>query len=795
MNIILICIIKSISCIKTYNFINHNFLNFNINQDSTSLSHSSANKLYDSTVILDSITKGENSLNNDKSEGTVRIITPPPNVTGDLHVGNLLNVVCCDVYKNYLKLKGFDVNINFSNDHAGQSFQKVFDNTYPNLPSGSEKMEMAKLMCQNIRNRHLEDIRRLGIDWECGHFTMDKHVESLANSVLQRFQTLGLLKEKYWPTHCVNINGKFIPVCSSDIHYSTENITLYAMNKQFENVNGDKINLKVCTPFPEYYYATTALGVPNDIFQQLKDHQVDLPNLKRRVPIIPISNEINIPKFVRNKNMAIMLSNGYNYYNPDDEMVILYWNELLNSKVGDIFNQTTSVSMEVPKYTKDINAKVVILPVLQYVLDTKTLSKKAIESLDKIKVYPENRKTMIYNRLKNIKDWCITRHAWWGIKPTIDIGVDEDDNRVLDTWFTSSLWPIITWSGKTVTSILYTCYDILENWIVKMLLVCSNVDEDKLFNEIYLHGMVSDQFGKKMSKSHQNTLVLKDLMESEQTSFDHTLFNVNDPDEMIKSNLVRLKLCSICSSSDFTKPLNNNFNYQNILFKYYQIFKFRNSIRNSNSGLENGNCGLENGNCGVENNSNSSLENSNSSLENSNSIANNSNSNPEYDCGIDLEKIIRSKLLKLVDKIEQDIKKFEFSNCITNLNEYVKVFSEYLVPLIRLSVSTNVQNIEHFDPYFSDLASIIYSFTPEFVNNFNLNKYIKEFKWPHLDTESNELFEELVNIVTNVRKLVKDGQDDLYIKINPKLNTKFNTNYINYLIQLTYNKLPNINYM
>ncbi|XP_953222.1 valyl-tRNA synthetase, putative [Theileria annulata] len=774
MNIILICIIKSISCIKTYNFINHNFLNFNINQDSTSLSHGSVNKLYDSTFISDSITKGENSLNNDKSEGTVRIITPPPNVTGDLHVGNLLNVVCCDVYKNYLKLKGFDVNINFSNDHAGQSFQKVFDNTYPNLPSGSYKMEMAKLMCQNIRNRHLEDIRKLGIDWEYGHFTMDKHVESLANSVLQRFKTLGLLKEKYWPTHCVNINGKFIPVCSSDIHYSNENITLHVMDKQFEDVNGDKINLKVCTPFQEYYYATTALGVPNDIFQQLKDHQVDLPNLKRRVPIIPISNEINIPNFLKNKNMALMLSNGYNYYNPDDEMVILDWNELLNSKVEDIFNETINVTMEVPKYTKDINGKVVILPVLQYVLDTKTLSKKALESLDKINVYPENRKTMIYNRLKNIKDWCITRHAWWGIKPIIDIGVDKNDNRVLDTWFTSSLWPIITWNGKTGTSILYTCYDILENWIVKMLLVCANIDEDKLFNEIYLHGMVSDQFGKKMSKSHQNTLVLKDLMESEQTSFDHTLFNINDPDEMIKSNLVRLKLCSICSSSDFTKPLNNNFNYQNILFKYYQIFKFRNSIRNYDSSPENSNS--------IVNNSNSGLETPNSS--------------PEYDnCGIDLEKIIKSKLFKLVDKIEQDIKKFEFSNCITNLNEYVKVFSEFLVPLIRLSVSTNVQNLEHFDPYFSDLASIIYAFTPEFVNNFKLNDFIKEFKWPHLDTESNELFEELVNIVTNVRKLVKNGQDDLNIKINPKLNTKFNTSYINYLIQLTYNKLPKINYM
>ncbi|EAN31924.1 tRNA synthetases class I family protein [Theileria parva strain Muguga] len=809
MNIIFLCIISGIYCVK-YNFISHFFHNLTFTnrkfctikdsikpQDSTNLPINSLNSPLNSLSLSPNpLNLPQNPLcklsNNNVNNGLVRIITPPPNVTGDLHVGNLLNLVCSDVYKNYLKLKGFKVSINFSNDHAGQSFQKIFEsqgnrinsgnsaNSHDSANSGNslnsgnsqEKLELANLMCKEIRNRHVNDIRRLGIDWEIGHFTLDKDVESLANKVLNHFQSLGLLKEKLWPTPSIHTNDKFTPVSSADIYYTQENVSLYSMNLEIEAVNGDLIDLKVCTQIPEFYLATTSVAVPNDIFTRLKGKFVDLPKINRKVPIISMNNvNTSLSQSVKEMNLGILLANGYNdYHDPDLEIINLGTSSecpnLANMKrnLQDILKPMTNVTVDMPKYTHDRNAKVCIVPQLQYVLETKTLSIKALEVLDMIKVYPESRKSMIHNRLKNIKDWCITRNAWWGITPNLTNTDNTVETRVLDTWFTSSLWPMITHTNTPVTrSILFTCYDILENWIVKMLLICSNIDENKLFSEVYLHGMVPDPFGKKMSKSHQNTLILQDLIQSEQTnSFDLHLFtstntdDIRNTDEMIRSNMVRLRLCSICSFSDFTQPLNNTFNYQNILFKYYQIFKFQ-------------------------------QKNTRDSVNSSHSVTE-SNSDPV------VEKLIRSRLAKLCVKLEENLSKFDFSNCVTNLNEYVKIFSDFLIPLIRLSFQMNSQNIQHFNQYFTELTAIMYPFTPTFVQSFKLNTFVNQWPKHTVDTESDQLFDELVNVITSLRKRVKDGENHISIRINPKLHSEFTGKYINSLIQLTYNKQPNVIY-
>ncbi|UKJ89794.2 valine--tRNA ligase [Theileria orientalis] len=859
----------------------------------------------------------------------INIISPPPNVTGELHIGNLLNLVCSDVYRNYLILKGFKVNINFSNDHAGQSFQKLFDKTYhlndqeSHLSSISilsdgfigetdvnqtfEKIKQAQSLCNSIKQRHIYDLKLLGIDWPYGQFSLNEDVQELSKKVFIEFYEKKLLSEQNWPSLANYHEDKIEPISAAEVDYKLlpkRQYTLKLFVSGSSNIseshsdfdlNGFEIIIN--TTAPEFYYATTGIGVSHEDYELMDFKKVYLPKINKVVPIVPLDTLSGDYKKVKEtESMGTSKDyegtvigdyhqsckranngdlNGNGEYRRQIRGVLItpahsendFWIgkrydlELINilntngklqnvpfkllgcgldealADVMELFQENGMVDVSCPVNMFDRSTRVITLPILHYVLDSAKLADKALEAFEEIKVVPESRRSMILNRLRNIRNWCISRHGWWGTRLPIyflyddfkyykimgltrahaekraeellNMTMDEiyskgyrmiQDKRILDTWFTSSLWPIL--SHKTEhnqdkqhqRTVLFTCYDILETWIVKMLLMCSNINKESMFDEVYLHGMVSDGHGKKMSKSLNNTVVLSKLirdLDVNVNKFDSSHFDTSDYAKclnmgitdrldlkklddvalLVKTNLIRLKLSSMCKCSDFTGNYDENDRSLYMLTKYYQIFKFYNKLLNTKpSGI-------------------------NTTVGNRRSV--------KY-----IESIILAKLNEYTSLIDNNIKTFQLSSSTLYLEHFIKTFSDYLVPFIRFTVTNHIHNLEHFDKYFVMLKSIMFPFVPTFVHSFLLNNLpIYSMEWPSPSesggTGNNasdfDEFEKLLNelrrnIVNGTNGSYTDTTTDISVGLPSKLYSEFAISFINYLVELTFNKTPNISY-
>ncbi|BAM41975.1 uncharacterized protein TOT_040000354 [Theileria orientalis strain Shintoku] len=866
---------------------------------------------------------------NDKCE--INIISPPPNLTGELHMGNLLNLVCSDVYRNYLILNGFKVNINFSNDHAGLSFQKLFDTGYhlndqeshllssDTLRDGftsesdgeqtREKLKLAHSVCDSIKQRHIEDLKLLGIDWPYGQFSLDEHVQELSKKVFIEFYEKELLSEQNWPSLANYHEDKIEPISAAEVEYKLvrkRQYTLKLLVNGCSNVserqndgNCSGVEIIINTTTPEFYYATTGVGVSHEDYEQLGAKKVYLPKINKEVPIVPLDTLSGDYKKVKERESMGVANYGEGVFSDgchrsvqgeDDGDVsgngesrrqirgVLitpahsendFWigkrcglelTNILNingnlqnvpfkllgcsldaalADVLELFQENGMVDVSCPVNMLDSSARVITLPILHYVLDSEKLVDKALKAFEEVKVVPESRRSMILNRLNGIRCWCVSRHGWWGTRLPIYYLCDDfkyykimaltradaekraeellettmediysrgyrmiQDSRVLDTWFTSSLWPML--SQKTdhnqdqqkQRNVLFTCYDILETWIVKMLLICSNISKAPPFDEVYLHGMVSDGRGKKMSKSLNNTVVLSQLLRGLDVNvakFDCSHFETadytnslnrgvgapsdlkrrDDLELLVKTNLVRLKLSSMCKCSDFTSYYEENDRSLFMLTKYYQIFKFYNNM-------------LINGG--------------------PSDFDAPGDTHPAVDY---IESLISSKLNEYASLIDENITSFQLSSCTLYLEHLIKTFSDFLVPFIRFTVNGRVHRLEHFDPYFVMLKSLMYPFTPTFVNSFLLNKLpVCSMEWPSSSESSGVSrhstdFDDFAKLLNELRRNVLNNtnvngtnttSNCISFSLPSKLYSEFAISFINYLLELTFNKVPNIRY-
>ncbi|ACZ00721.1 valine--tRNA ligase [Streptobacillus moniliformis] len=543
----------------------------------------------------------------DDKKPAYTIVIPPPNVTGVLHMGHVLNNTIQDVVIRYKRMKGYDTLWQTGTDHAGIATQNVVERKLAESNLRKEDLGREEFIKKvwEWKEKHggiiTKQQRRIGnsVDWERERFTMD---EGLSEAVKEVFVTLynqGLIyKGEYMVNWCPRCTTA---LADDEINHIDKEGNIWEIKYPLKDEEGYLI---VATTRPETMLGDTGIAVnPEDErYKHLIGKMAILPLMNREIPIVA-DNYVDMEfgtgvvkmtpahdpnDFEVSKRTGLEIINVFTKDAKINELGGKYQGmdrfEARKAVLKDL--EEEGLLVNVKKHNHAVGhcyrCKTIVEPRIsdQWFVKMQPLAKRALDVVKngEVKLTPKRMEKRYYNWLENIRDWTISRQIWWGhripayytpnnelivaknIEEAKKICVEKfgeelplrEETDVLDTWFSSALWPFSTmgWPEKTrdleryfPTDLLVTGDDIIFFWVARMIMMSLHFLDTIPFKEVYFTGIIRDEIGRKMSKSLGNapdTLAILDKYGSDAVRFSFMYNTSQGQDILFSEKLIEM---------------------------------------------------------------------------------------------------------------------------------------------------------------------------------------------------------------------------------------------------------------